>query len=174
MIYSVELDWRFDDAERARRWEEWYEHHLRRLISVPGIGSAQRFRSIRPARSPYLALYSISGMDVFDSERYRALAGPNSSKEFHDCLSDWFRNVFDGVASAPRVGADELLLMLDQDTPPGGPAPPFAWLTAIGHDRKPPHRGIAVVRRGEENRYLGSDSGLRAFEPLSDYLEPRP
>lgn len=173
MIYMVELDWRFDDPARERRWEEWYEDHLVRLLSVPGFTSAQRFQSVTQSASPYLAVYSVESMAVFDSEPYRAMGGPNSSREFHGALSNWCRNIYDGISRAPAVAMDHYLLTVDGDLPhseASGMAARITWLTAVGYDANPQRRGVAVIDQRDAAEF--ARMGARVLKPLTGYLTP--
>jgi len=173
MIYMVELDWQFDDQAREAEWEKWYEEHLNLLLSVPGFGSAQRVRAVTPMNSANMAIYSINSMDVFESERYRAVAGPRSSKEYHSALSNWFRNAYEGAAMAPKIANDELLILLDSNGEASQALPwPTTWLTAAGFERKPARRGFAVIKKNELDKARGLGPGLRIFEPLTPYLQP--
>ena len=42
MIYTVELN--FSDPARTGEWNAWYESYLKKLITLPGLSTAQRFR----------------------------------------------------------------------------------------------------------------------------------
>ena len=44
------------DSSRAADWDVWYLEHLRLMASVPGISSAQRFKTDSPTSSPSLAI----------------------------------------------------------------------------------------------------------------------
>ena len=61
MIYMV--DHIFADPALEPAWHEWYSGYLRKLVSVPGIHTAQRFKAIGHAPSRYLAMYSIDSAD---------------------------------------------------------------------------------------------------------------
>ncbi len=80
MIYMVEMD--FPHSELLAEWEVWYAGHLRNLLSISGILSAQRFKAVAPDRSPYLAIYGIAHAHVLSGDEYRTRAGPTSTKEW--------------------------------------------------------------------------------------------
>ena len=54
MIYMV--DHIFADPALEPAWHEWYAGYLRKLVSVPGIHTAQRFKAIGHTPSRYLAM----------------------------------------------------------------------------------------------------------------------
>jgi len=47
------------DPARAAEWDAWYVEHLRIMLSVPRISSAQRFMTASPGYSPSLAIYTV-------------------------------------------------------------------------------------------------------------------
>ena len=53
------------DPSRERDWDAWYFKHLEIMATVPGISSAQRFRTKTEGHSPSLAMYSVASPDVF-------------------------------------------------------------------------------------------------------------
>ena len=73
MIYMV--DHVFSDPALEPEWHEWYAGYLRKLLSVPGIHTAQRFKAIGCTPSRFLAMYSIDSMDVYTSEGYKKIGG---------------------------------------------------------------------------------------------------
>ena len=42
----------FTDPARKAEWDRWYLGHLELMASVPGISSAQRFKTTNPGYSP--------------------------------------------------------------------------------------------------------------------------
>ena len=151
MLYMVELD--FTLPEREADWEAWYAGHLRTLLDMPGFRSAQRFRSVTPAASPYLAIYGIASLDVFQSEPYRARAGRSAPGEWTQFMTRWHRNVFDGLAHAPGVAIDDVLLVVDRPAPSAARLPhELIALRCVGLDRTVHERGIAACSRDEAER----------------------
>ena len=63
------------DSSRAADWDVWYLEHLRLMASVPGISSAQRFKTDSPTSSPSLAIYSVVSADVFKDPYYLSVRG---------------------------------------------------------------------------------------------------
>ena len=94
MIYMV--DHVYADPATEEAWHEWYAGYLQKLVSVPGIHSAQRFKALDCVPSRYLAMYSIDSADVYTSEPYRKMGGGGSqSARFHHAYRLWTRNLFD-------------------------------------------------------------------------------
>jgi hypothetical protein len=133
------------DAARVSAWEEWYVEHLRVMASVPGIASAQRFKTDTPGFPPSLALYSVASAAVFSDPYYQSVRGMG---EWLDLIDRRYyqRNLFDGLARAPAVADAERLLVADSTHAEGAIAGiEFTWLECVGIDRSTPYRGIAVL-----------------------------
>src|SRR5688572_1022932 len=97
MIYMV--DHVYTDSATEQAWHEWYAGYLRKLTSVPGIHTAQRFKAVGRTPSRYLAMYSIDSADVYASEGYKNIGGGGSqSARFHYAYQLWTRNLFAAVA----------------------------------------------------------------------------
>src|SRR5262245_10559880 len=122
MIYMV--DHIFADPALEPAWHEWYSGYLRKLVSVPGIHTAQRFRAIGHSPARFLAMYSIDSADVYTSEGYKGIGGGGSqSVRFHDAYRLWTRNLFDGVQRAaktwaPVVQKGQQMIVFDRDRMP--------------------------------------------------------
>jgi len=131
------------DARSSADWDQWYVGHLAAMAAVPGIGSAQRFAALEDGPPPSLAMYSIAGPDVFDSEIYLRTRGMGPWKTLID-TRHYKRNLFEGLDTAPVVAPDASLLVADRDTPE--PAlPGLSWLRTVGLDRSTRFRAIAVL-----------------------------
>jgi hypothetical protein len=58
----------------------WYEEeHLPKLVAVPGIDAARRFRAVggalaEPGRQRYLALYEFASLELLGTEAWAAAA----------------------------------------------------------------------------------------------------
>jgi hypothetical protein len=168
MIYMVEMAL-LDTARRAE-WEAWYVAHQHKLLSIPGIHASQRFETIHKAESPFVALHEVDSPDVFASPAYRAQAGPTNTGEWQAKMTNWHRNVFDGVAHTPDVSMDSRLLVVEADggsSLPGGVR--VAWMTAIGLDRSVATRGLAVVPDAVAHRFVGAPR-VRVLKPLGPRL----
>ena len=133
------------DPGREKEWDAWYIEHLRIMMTVPGISSAQRFKTDSPGYSPSLAMYTIASAAVFQDPYYQSVRG----------MGDWLpliqkqhyrRNLFEGLDQAPDVAQDCVLIVADRDRPADVPGVALIWLMCAGIDHSTPYRGIAVVK----------------------------
>jgi len=133
------------DASRENEWDAWYVEHLRIMRTVPGISSAQRFKTESRGYSPSLAMYTIASAAVFQDPYYQSVRG----------MGDWLpliqkqhyrRNLFEGLDRAPDVAQDCVLIVADRDGPADVPGVALTWLKCAGIDHSTPYRGIAVVK----------------------------
>jgi hypothetical protein len=174
MIYAV--DHVFSDPALEPAWHEWYASYLQRLLSVPGIYSAQRFRAIAQTSPRYLSLYSIDSEAVFTSEAYKNIGGGGSqSTRFHHAYEIWTRNLFDGAPRAPAVAQTQRLLVWDRTERVR--IPPLddtrvTWLRAVGLHRTTPWRALVVLEAGESAEDM-RPSGSFVYEPFTRYIEAR-
>jgi hypothetical protein len=133
------------DSGRKAEWDLWYLEHLRVMITVPGIHSAQRFETDHPDWPPSLAMYTVVSAAVFDDKYYRQVRGmgpwlPLIDRRFYR------RTLFDGLQMAPAVGLDSALVVTDQTQHQAAlHRIPFLWLNAVGLDQATPCRGISIV-----------------------------
>jgi hypothetical protein len=159
------------DSTRERDWDRWYFEHLTIMVSVPGISSAQRFKTATPGYSPSLAMYSVAHAGVFEDPYYLSVRGMGEWLSLID-RQYYKRNLFDGVKCAPPVGAGELLLVADRDAPqPGLGGVEWSWLVSAGIDRSTPYRGIAVVD-ADSAESLRKLSDIAVYEPASSRHMP--
>ena len=165
MIYMVEMA--LLDLARRAEWNDWYLSHMKMLISIPGIQATQRFESLSPHASPFVALHQVTGPEVFTSDAYRAKAGPNGTGEWRDRMNNWHRNVLSGIDQTPDVPMDGALVVVED----GSSAPiPVQWAEAIGLDRSVRKRGLAVVASREHAEGLIGLPGVRVCRPLTPRL----
>jgi hypothetical protein len=171
MLYMVELD--FGAPARQAEWDAWYLEHLHVLLSVPGFHSAQRFACLTPWRAPLLAIYTVDSAAVFESAPYRARGGRDSTGEWKPLMRNWDRNVYDGLARAPAVASEQVLLLADADTPSVRQLGiDFHWLEAVGLDRTVLRRGLAVVAAALWRGLAPARTeSLRAYRPLMPQLQ---
>jgi len=158
------------DPAREAEWDAWYLGHLRIMVTVPGIGSAQRFKTVSPAYSPSLAMYSIASADVFADPYYQRVRGmgewlPLIEKRYYR------RNLFVGLDAAPDVGDDFVFLVVDRERPAAVPGLTLTWLEAVGLDRSTPYRGIAVVERAAAEAL--AEHGVGVYRPVASRSVPR-
>lgn len=169
MIYAVELD--LTDRARRREWDAWYLAHMHKLLRVPGISSAQRFESVAPTPSPFLALYSVTSGNVLQGPDYRSVGGPASTGEWRALHANWHRNVFSGLREAPYVGADQHLVVLDRMDDAAPPLPAEAdVLRSDSLDRSVAERGLRVIASGAPDPTAAAGIAMRRFRPLTDRL----
>ena len=168
MIYMV--DHVYADSATETAWHEWYAGYLRKLVSVPGIHSAQRFKAIGVTPSRYLAMYSIDSVDVYTSEGYRNIGGGGSqSKRFQPAYQLWTRNLFEGASRAPAVGEGQRVLVWDRAVrdaagPAGPPGSRVTWLEAVGLHKTTKYRAFVVLDAGEGAPSIPES---RLYEPFT-------
>jgi hypothetical protein len=156
------------DPSRDADWDIWYEDHLDLMRSVPGFGSAQRFKTKSAGYSPSTAMYTLASESVFNEPYYLSVRGMGDWKPLID-LRYYKRNLFDGLDKAPHVAANQVLLMADRDEPDTR-LKGMTWLRAVAIDKSTPYRGIQVISGEEAIRWAAvKDVGL--YRPFS--LRPR-
>jgi hypothetical protein len=154
------------DPAREKEWDAWYVEHLRIMLTVPGIASAQRFKTDSPGYSPSLAMYTIASADVFRDPYYLKVRGMGEwlplvvKQHYH-------RNVFEGLDAAPDVAEGSVLIVADRDQPgPGPQGITLTWLKTVGIDLSTPYRGIAVVGRLAANSLTAAGS-FGVYRPVT-------
>ena len=170
MIYMVDHVYRDPTTEQG--WHEWYAGYLRKLISVPGIQTAQRFKALGCTPSRYLAMYSIDSAEVYASEAYKNIGGGGSqSARFHYAYQLWTRNLFDGAPRAPAVQGGQQLLAWDRAERSGdGPLESQAtWLEAVGLHMTTKYRAF-VVLDAKEATAASSIPGCFLYEPFTSVI----
>jgi len=152
------------DPARESDWDRWYVEHLNIMVSVPGIASAQRFKTATPGHPPSLAMYSVTAPSVFEDPYYLSVRGMGEWLALIDRKYYW-RNLFEGLTRAPEVGEDRILLVADRHVPDDDLAGiGWTWLQCVGIDRSTPYRGIAIV----------DPSAARALKPTHSIALYRP
>jgi hypothetical protein len=153
------------DASRESDWDRWYVEHLNIMASVPGISSAQRFKTSTRGYSPSLAMYSVASSDVFQEPYYLSVRGMGEWLALID-KQYYRRNLFAGLDYAPDVGETELLMVSDRDEPePGVDGFTWTWLQCVGIDRSTTCRGIAVARLDKADKVR--DSNVAVYRPVT-------
>ena len=158
------------DPAREREWDAWYVEHLRVMVTVPGISSAQRFTTGSPGYSPSLAMYSIASAEVFADPYYQRVRGMGPWLPLID-TRHYHRNLFAGLDAAPDVPDDRALVVTDRERPAELPGLTLTWLETVGLDRSTPYRGIAVVARTAAEALAGHDVGV--YRPVAARTVPR-
>lgn len=164
MIYMV--DHVFGDSALEPAWHEWYAGYLQKLLSVPGIHTAQRFKAIGHTPSRYLAMYSIESADVFSSAGYKGIGGGGSqSARFHPAYQLWTRNLFDGAERAPAVLEGQKVRIIDAPRPHGRGN--LVWLPAVGLHMTTKYRAFVVLDSGDS---AVRTPGSFVYEPFTPPL----
>ena len=175
MIYMV--DHVFADPATEPEWHAWYSGYLQKLVAVPGIRSAQRFKALGCSPSRYLAMYTVDSADVYTSPAYRNMGGGGSqSARFHGAYQLWTRNLFAAAASdagvaAPRVTPGQRVLVFDRDAiEPRRPLEAQAtWLTAVGLHMTTKYRAV-VVLAADAIESAASVAGSYLYEPFTAFI----
>jgi hypothetical protein len=159
------------DPSRERDWDEWYFKHLEIMATVPGISSAQRFRTKTAGHSPSLAMYSVASAEVFQDPYYLSVRGMGEWLPLVD-RRYYQRNLFEGAKTAPEVGEVQCLLVADRDQSENDLAGiEWLWLECVAIDRSTPYRGIAVTARDVAGRL--HRAGIAVYEPASSRYVPK-
>lgn len=170
MLYMVDVD--FAQAALQAEWDAWYMRHIEVLLSVPGVRTAQRFKCLTRCPSPYLTIYSVGSARVFESEGYREQGGRGSTGKWQPFMTNWHRNLFDGLAVAPAV-SEQMHLLVTESQPDeiADCGCEFSWLGNAGLDRTVPWRGIAVASIANASRITEKAMGqVRAYRPLTPQI----
>ena len=170
MIYMV--DHVYADPASERAWHEWYSGYLRKLISVPGIHTAQRFKALGCTPPRYLAMYSIDSADVYASDAYRNMGGGGSqSARFHHAYQLWTRNLFEGAVRAPAVRDGQRVLVWDraERSSQGALESRATWLEAVGLHMTTKHRAVVVLDTAEAAT-MPSIAGSYLYEPVTPVI----
>ena len=181
MIYTVELN--FDDTPREADWHDWYESYLRKLVTLPGLSTAQRFRAVDPDTQAweYLALYSLASLDVYETEAYRAIGGGgNASRDFKDAITRR-RNVYSGIDHMAEVGDRERLVLTEDEATAEMADLPWQILAAATGRRQagasqidgtPERRALAVADAALVARLgIGGLPGIAIYVPITQRYE---
>ena len=169
MIYMVEME--LPDRSDIAAWHDWYLAHIAKLLSVPDFEASQRFQSVEPTQAPFLALHQVKGADVFISAAYRAVGGPSATGEWQAKMTNWSRNLLEGLNESPDVASDEWLVVLDeQKDVPTGLVDRVTWLRGVGLDQSVTARGLAVVGPDFDISSLRQMPSVTCYTPLTRKL----
>ncbi len=110
------------------------------------------------------------GPEYFTSDTYKNAGGGNFA-DWGPLITNWSRNLFDGLDEAPEVPADDLLAVAD--VAPGTAlldGIDFTWLSGVGLDNSVPDRAIAIVP-AEAAANVGDS--VRLYRPVTRLLRGR-
>lgn len=160
------------DHGRERDWDRWYVGHLNIMVSVPGVASAQRFKTGTPGHPPSLAMYSVVSPSVFEDPYYQSVRGMGEWLALID-REYYRRNLFEGLNHAPEVPEDRVLLVADRHAPDDDLAGiGWTWLQCVGIDRSTPYRGVAIVDPAATRALEPTDS-IALYRPSTPCHKPR-
>lgn len=158
------------DPARSQAWAAWYVEHLRIMLTVAGIHSAQRFTTESPGQPPSLAMYSIDGVEVFNDPYYLSVRGLGEWQPLID-RRYYRRNLFSGLERAPEVSSRACLVVADREREDPVLADlGLTWLVCAGIDRSTPLRGIGILDAAAAARLDRQDFGI--YRPVTAYMTP--
>ncbi|MFK0166276.1 sugar ABC transporter [Rhizobium sp. NPDC090279] len=169
MIYTVECS--FADPHSDAEWNDFYSlEKLPALISVNGFHTSQRFKALSRGCPVYLAIHSIDGLDILTGEEYRQKGGGNFAR-WQQHITDWHRNLYDGIERAPAIGEGEYLALSAR-----GPESlirlgltPQA-MHAVAMEKFPEYRWLAKVEGTKIADIAHLPEDLHVYEPMTRQL----
>lgn len=165
MIYTVECA--FTDPAREDEWNVHYSgEKLDNLLRLPGWRTSQRFRALTPINAPYFAMHTLRDAGVLGGQ-YRSVGG-GVFGGWEGKISNWHRNLFAGIDTAPEVMPDEcLVLTKDPAVAFQLPTLNFRWMDACGLDRSVALCGLAIASRASgESLAMHHADKVRVYEPI--------
>ena len=172
MIYTVECS--FADTAREAEWNDFYSlNKLPALISVDGFHTSQRFKALSPGCPVYLAIHSIDSLDVLQGDEYRQKGGGNFAR-WQQHITEWHRNLYDGLDRAPVIGDGEYLVASEI-----GPEPLIDMgltpcpMQAVALDGFPEHRWLAKLAHSIDLGAGRLPQGVSLYAPMTAQLTSR-
>lgn len=166
MLYMVEME--LPDRSQEAEWHQWYARHIGKLLTVDGFHASQRFRSKTPTSSPFLAIHDVDGPEIFESASYKSVGGPSGTGEWQSRMTNWYRNLFDGLDRMPELAMDETLVVFDDGaSPPDSHAEDVVWLSPKGLDGSSQNRGLLILDSSADASVFSSIVGARVFKPIT-------
>ena len=156
------------DRSRESEWHDWYASHIGKLLTVDGFHASQRFLSLTPTPSPFLAIHDVDGPEIFESTSYKSVGGPSGTGEWQPLMSNWYRNLFDGLDRMPELAMNQHLIVFDEGAnAPAESADKVIWLSIAGLDRSAQHRGVLVLDAEADTDPFSKINGARIFKPIT-------
>ncbi|MCD7097337.1 hypothetical protein [Stenotrophomonas sp. MMGLT7] len=169
MIYTVECS--FADPASEAEWNRFYSlEKLPALISVRGFHTSQRFSALSAGCPSYLAIHSIDGLGVLQGDEYLQKGGGNFAR-WQRHITDWHRNLYDGLDRAPAIGVDEYLALSAI-----GPGPladmglVACSMHAVALEKAPEYRWLARLKRPAEPVAEHLPAGVHLYVPMTQQL----
>jgi hypothetical protein len=170
MIYMVEHNFAGSEADEAK-WNEWYSHHsLYAFRSVPGWRSGQRFVAVGTSGPKYRAMYTLDAANVLESAEYKATTGGRFPDEWRLMITDFHRNLADGVRT-PTVPLNMRLVVVD---PPASmhDLPAVQKWNVVGLDRSVPWHAVAVLDAASGAELIAKKAhGIEVYRPIFERWE---
>jgi hypothetical protein len=169
MIYTVECS--FADPGSEAEWNDFYSlDKLPALISVNGFHTSQRFKALSRGCPVYLAIHSIDGLDILTGEEYRRKGGGNFAR-WQQHITDWHRNLYDGLDRAPAVESAEVLVvsargpesLLHLDLTP-------CAMHAVAMEKFPEYRWLAKLERTKTPDIEHLPEHVHVYAPMTTQL----
>lgn len=169
MIYTVECS--FADPDSEAEWNDFYSlDKLPALISVSSFHTSQRLRALSRGCPVYLAVHSIDGLDALMGEEYRKKGGGNFAR-WQQHITDWHRNLYNGLDRAPAVGAHEYLALSASGPEPlirMGLAP--SAMHAVALEKFPERRWLAALDRARVSVVEPLPEDVHVYAPVTAQL----
>jgi hypothetical protein len=169
MIYTVECS--FADPAYEAEWNDFYSlSKLPALISVTGFHTSQRFKAVGSGCPVYLALHTIDGLDVLTGAEYQVKGGGNFAR-WQRHITDWHRNLYDGLDRAPAVTSGELLVVCQGDAEPLLKAGIALFpMHAVALEKFPEHRWIGALDQQSARAAARLSSQVQLYAPMTPQL----
>ncbi|OZI23858.1 sugar ABC transporter [Bordetella genomosp. 9] len=169
MIYTVECSFSHPGIEAE--WNDFYSlTKLPALISVSGFHTSQRFKALSAGCPAYLALHSVDGLEVLESDEYREKGG-GSFARWQQHITDWRRNLYGGLDRAPAIGDGDFLVA---STVGAGPLIELGLtpdqMRAVALDRLPEIRWLARLDRAIRPGVDALPQGVDLYVPITTQL----
>ncbi|WP_205587395.1 sugar ABC transporter [Rhizobium jaguaris] len=136
----------------------WYQH-------------VERFKALTPGCPKYLALHSVACPDVLLSAEYRLKGGGNFAK-WQSHITDWHRNVYEGIELMLAVGPTDLLALTFDGSSAFEHDDEAFRLEAVALDMKPAFRWLRVFDLVKVDLARLRLEGLALYEPMGKRLMP--
>lgn len=166
MLYMVEME--LPDRSRLDDWHAWYNGHIGKLLTADGYDGGQRFEAVTPCDSPFLAIHDVCGPELFTSVGYTSVGGPSGTGEWQKVMTNWHRNLFQGMDTMLELAMDQrLALVADEAEVPAGLAGRVTWVENIGLDGSIPRRGVLILDASEDTAALEALAGVTLYKPIT-------
>ncbi len=169
MIYTVECN--FTNSASEAEWNNFYTlEKLPALISVSGFLTSQRFKALSTGHPLYLAIHSIENINILQSDEYRQKGGGNFSY-WQQYITDWRRNLYEGLSWAPAISKDEWLVISTIGYKPLiEMGLEYYQLNAVALDKYPEHCYLAKLTNSTSFFIDNFPKGVRLYAPLTMQL----